>query len=517
MPTSRPLAVLAAAVIAMGALTACTRTATGTGVRLGAAVPGTPRPDAIAFRDCTDQLLSLGVPVPAALKGTMRFGCATMPVPLDYTRPNGPTIDLAIVRIHTTQNTTTPVQSLLVNPGGPGGSGLNFGLGLLGQISPDVTRHFDIIAFDPRGVGESSPVHCLTGKQMDAFVAASPNPLSAAGIEAGNRLSRQFSRDCQTAVGPTLRYYNTVNTARDMDQIRQAVGDDVMNYLGFSYGTELGWTYAHLFPKEVHTFVLDGVVDPNQIHEENSIGQLKGFESAFGQFAKWCARAPACADLPDPAAAAEHVFASTLRTPRETGTPRKLTSSLASTGVLEALYAQSSWPRLAEALTAAMRGDGSGLLQLADRYNQRSPDGTYQNIIDADVTISCNDSAVHKPPSVKSILERAKALARRFPIFGSTVGPGVSCLGWQPHRTPIPPPTAATPRTVLVIGNLHDPATPYAGAVHLAAELGNARLLTWDGQGHTSYLNGSSCIDRYVNNYLIHATLPPEHEVCPAK
>ena len=178
----------------------------------------------------------------------------------------------------------------------------------------------------------------------------------------------------------------------------------------------------------------------------------------------------------------------------------------------------STAPRAAfDALTAAMRCDWSGLLQLADRYNQRSPDGTYQNIIDADVTISCNDSAVHKPPSVKSILERAKTLARRFPIFGSTVGPGVSCLGWQPHRTPIPPPTAATPRTVLVIGNLHDPATPYAGAVHLAAELGNARLLTWDGQGHTSYLNGSSCIDRYVNNYLIHATLPPEHEVCPAK
>jgi pimeloyl-ACP methyl ester carboxylesterase len=280
--TRRPLAALAAVVVALTVLTACARTSSGTGLRIGRAVAGTPRPDAIDYRDCTNQLLGLGVPVPAALKGTMQYGCATMPVPLDYSRPDGPTIKLAMVRIHTTQNTTKPVQSLLVNPGGPGGSGLNFGLGLPGQLPPDVLRHFDIIAFDPRGVGESSPVRCLSDQQKDEFLAASPNPLTAAGVKTEYRLDRQFSHDCEANVGSSLRYYNTVNTARDMDQIRQAVGDDVMNYLGFSYGTELGWTYAHLFPKEVHTFVLDGVVDPTQIHNQNSISQLKGFEDAFG-------------------------------------------------------------------------------------------------------------------------------------------------------------------------------------------------------------------------------------------
>jgi pimeloyl-ACP methyl ester carboxylesterase len=342
--------------------------------------------------------------------------------------------------------------------------------------------------------------------------------LTASGIRDEYRLDRQFSHECASEVGPTLRYYNTVNTARDMDQIRQAVGDDVMNYLGFSYGTELGWTYAHLFPQEVHTFVLDGVVDPTQIHNENSIAQLKGFEEAFGQFANWCVKAPVCADLHDPAATAEHLFASTQQTPLATGTPRKLTSSLASTGVLEALYSKSEWPKLADALTTATRGNGAGLLQLADKYNQRSADGTYQNIIDANATISCNDTAAHKPPSVAKVLARSKVLAKRFPIFAGTGGgSGASCLGWQPHRTPIPPPTAATPKPVLVIGNLHDPATPYAGAVHLAAEMGNAQLLSWDGEGHTSYLNGSSCIDRYVNDYLIHSTLPPKGKVCPAK
>ncbi len=518
VPSSRrPLIAALAAVLAVTTVTACARESAGTGLRVGKGVAGTPRPDAIAFRDCTDQLLSLGVPVPKALKGTIRFGCASLPVPLDYTRPDGPTIKLAVVRIHTTQNTAQPVQSLLVNPGGPGGSGLNFGLGLLGEISPDVPRHFDIIAFDPRGVGESSPVRCLTDAQKDAFLAASPDPMTASGIKAGERLDRQFSHECESTVGPALRYYNTVNTARDMDQIRQAVGDDVMNYLGFSYGTELGWTYAHLFPQEVHTFVLDGVVDPDQVHKENSIAQLKGFESAFGQFAKWCTHAPVCGGLRDPAATAEQLFASTLHAPLATGTPRELTSSLASTGVLEALYSKKSWPKLADALIAAMHGDGSGLLQLADRYNQRSATGTYQNIIDANATISCNDSAVHKPPNITKILARTKALAKRFPIFGGTGSAGGGCLGWQPHRTPIPRPTAATPEPVLVIGNLHDPATPYAGAVHLARDLGNARLLSWNGEGHTSYLNGSSCIDHYVNDYLIHSTLPPENKVCPAK
>ena len=518
MPTPRrPLAVLVAAVAVLGLVSACSKTSAGTGLRLGAPVAGTPRPQALDFRDCTDQLLQLGVPVPKALKGKVRFGCGTMPVPLDYRRPDGPTITIALVRIHNTENTTRPVQSLLMNPGGPGGSGVNFALGAFAKLPVAVSRAYDLIGFDPRGVDESSPVHCLTDRQKDAFFAASPNPLTAAGIETGQRLERQFSHECARSVGPSLRYYNTVNTARDMDQIRQAVGDDVMNYLGFSYGTELGWTYAHLFAKEVHRFVLDGAVDPTQIHNENSVGQLRGFESAFGQFAQWCAHASVCGELNHPASTVERIFAATQHTALATGTARTLTASLAGTGVLEALYSRSEWPTLADALVSASRGDGAGLLHLADQYNHRSADGTYQNFIDAYATISCNDTAVHKPPPVAKILARAKALARRFPIFGASAGGGSGCLGWQPHRTPVPPPSAATPKPVLVVGNLHDPATPYASAVHLTAALGNAELLSWDGEGHTSYLNGSSCIDHYVTDYLVHGTMPPEHKVCPAK
>lgn len=511
------LAGIGTALVAAATLTACGGPISGTAVRLGAFVPGTPQAATPALHDCTDQLLNLGVPVPHALKGTVHYECGTLSVPLDYSRPDGPRIKLAMLRIHTTQNTTTPVQSLLVNPGGPGGGGLDFGLGLFGELSPDVARDYDIVAFDPRGVGESKPVHCLTDSQKDRFLAASPNPLTRSGVLAEERMTRQFSHQCATNVGPGLRDYNTVSTARDMDQIRQAVGDDVMNYLGFSYGTELGWTYAHLFPREVHTFVLDGAVDPAQVHNQNSTGQLKGFESAFAQFATWCKHAPVCSGLQDPTNTTGQIFAGTQRSPLPTGTKRKLTASLASTGVLEALYSKSEWTKLAEALTAAQHGDGAGLLQLADRYNQRQANGTYANIIDANATITCNDTPVRKPPPIASLLARARSLARRFPLFGASASGGPSCLGWQPHRTPVPPPSAATPKPVLVVGNLHDPATPYIGAVHLSKDLGNAGLLSWDGEGHTSYLNGSSCVDRYVNDYLIHGTMPPEHKVCPAK
>lgn len=501
---------------ALGLVTACSQTLSGTGLRLGAPVAGTPRPRALAFRDCTDQLLSLGAPVPSALKGRVRFGCATMPVPLDYHRPAGPTIKLALVRIHNTENTTRPVQSLLLNPGGPGGSGVNFALGLFGKLPTAVSRRYDLIGFDPRGVDESSPVHCLSNSQKDKLLALSPDLTTRAGVAEQAALTRQLSADCLRTVGPGLRYYNTVNTARDMDQIRQAVGDDVMNYLGFSYGTELGWTYAHLFPEQVHTFVLDGAVDPTQIDNQNSTAQLRGFESAFAQFSAWCRHAPVCDGIGDPTAAVERVFARSRESPLRTGSSRVLTRSLASTGVLEALYAKSEWPTLASALAGALRGDGSGLLALADEYNHRRSDGSYTNLLDANLVISCNDSPAQRPPTDAQILARARTLATKYPIFGAdAAAPG--CLGWQPHRTPVPPPSAATPKPVLVLGNLHDPATPYAGAVDLARGLGHADLLSWNGEGHTSYLEGSSCVDRYVTAYLTIGALPPPHTICPAR
>ena len=497
----------------------CTGATDGTGHRLGKAAAGVPVPSPIRFTDCTSRVLQLGVQIPPALHDKVRFGCGQLRVPLDYTRPDGPSIALATLRVHFTENHTAPTQSLLINPGGPGGSGVDLALGILAKLSPDVLKHYDLIGFDPRGVAESGALRCLSDQEKDRLSAASPDLTTSAGVAQSRALSRQYSQACERAIGPSLRYYNTVNTARDMDQIRQAVGDDVMNYLGFSYGTELGWTYAHLFPKQVHTFVLDGAVDPKARNVEDPEIQLMGFESAYDQFAAWCRTASPCSQLGDPVKAAVAVLARARQTPLSTSSSgRPLTESLASTGIAEAMYSREEWSTLGEALLAARNGDGSALLRLADRYNQRQPDGQYSNLIDANSVISCNDSPLRKPPSTAHVVATARAWAKQYPVFGADMaGSLLGCVGWQPHRAPIPSPAAATPRPVLVVGNLHDPATPYAGAVHLTRQLGNARLLSWNGEGHTSYLSGSNCIDSAVNAYLIRGALPPVHQVCPAK
>jgi pimeloyl-ACP methyl ester carboxylesterase len=382
-------------------------------------------------------------------------------------------------------------------------------------MSHTVLARYDLVGFDPRGVEASSPVHCLTDAQKDRALAETIDVTTRAGFAAAERDSRRESALCARRIGSALPYYNTVNTARDMDRIRQAVGDDRMNYLGFSYGTELGWTYAHLFPGKVRAFVLDGAVDPDASDVGMLMSQVGGFEHAFDQFARACPTLPACTGLADPQAAVRKITSTALRTPLATGTPRRLTSSLAFGGVTFALYSKSEWPTLAEALKQGLRGNGAGLLQLADSEQHRQPDGEYPNQLDANITISCNDGS--------SQLTRAQLhasiarLVRRFPLFGEWQASSLfSCLGWRAKPTPVPPPAAKTPTTVLVLGNLNDPATPYRGAQDLARDLGNARLLSWNGAGHTSYLEGSDCVDGYVNAYLLTLQVPPEGKTCRA-
>ena len=509
-----PRRVLAAVTAVMVVASGCAVERDGVGHRLGAAVPGTPSPDAISFRDCTKQLLDNGLPVPKALTGKITVGCGSLPVPLDYARPRGRTISLTVVRIHDTDNTVVPAQSLLLNPGGPGASGVDFALGYLGEVPTEIVQHYDLIGFDPRGVGLSEPIKCIGDTAKDALIAAAPDVTTPAGFRQAKRLAVQFAQACEKRVGEALPYFTTVNTARDMDQIRQAIGSDRMNYLGFSYGTELGWVYAHLFPKRVRAFVLDGAVDPDD-HDPGDGAQLAGFEQAFDQFATNCATVSPCKQLTDPRATVAAIGSAARTTPLPTGTSRRLTYGLAILGVLSALYSKSLWPTLATALLDASKGDGAGLLALADRYSQRQPDGSYTNIYDANTAISCND--VKRGPSDAVIRRTARVWAKDYPLFGRWSGSSLfGCQQWQPKRTPLPPPKAATPTTVLVLGNLHDPATPYQGAKDLARDLGNADLLTWNGEGHTSYGSGSSCVDDAVNAYLLTMTLPADDTVCPA-
>jgi pimeloyl-ACP methyl ester carboxylesterase len=480
--------------------------------------PGAPEPTQAKaqFTDCSDRINIGALGLPSGRRAALSFGCATISVPLDYADPSGAKIQLQLIKVHDTAD-TTPTGSLIVNPGGPGGSGVDLALGIAGQVSDNLLAHFDLIGFDPRGVGSSAPVSCLTDAQKDTLNAASPDIRTAAGFAQAKAAAKQVATACSAKYGAALAQYDTVQTAKDMDQIRQAVGDPKMNYLGFSYGTELGAQYLHLFPTTMRVAVLDGAVDPLTDDITSFADQLQGFESAFDQFAAWCGKNSPCRSLGNARQAVYQVAAKATAHPIPSSAPgetRTATSSIVYTGVLSALYSQSEWASLGQALIDAKAGDAKGLFTLADSYNERY-NGHYTNLSDANTVINCNDS---KPgPSDATIRATVKSWVKRFPMFGLWSAASLfSCQQWQPKRTVPPKPTASTtPRKVLVIGNLHDPATPYQGAKDLAATLGNAELLTWDGEGHTSYLQGSDCIDNYVDAYLINGTLPPVGKTCP--
>ena len=532
LPTPRALRTAAVAALALTALAGCTQTLTGQGSGGGAAastVPSssvspsgsapsgssTPTQRPISFSDCTQLFNIAAIPVEPALRGKLSYGCARLTVPLDYSDPSGTQISLQLLKVHDSDN-THGIGSLLVNPGGPGGSGVELALGLVDQISPTILQNFDLVGFDPRGVQFSSPISCISDAQKDVLNAESPDVLTASGFAQAKQLAAQVAQECSAKYGPALAQFNTVNTARDMDLIRQAVGDDQMNYLGFSYGTQLGSTYAHLFPDKIRVAVLDGAVDPLTSGITQFADQLGGFEKAFDQFATWCRTQSPCSQLGDPRQAVYDIVAAADKhplSPDDPGETRQVTSSLVLTGVLDALYSKSSWKSLGTALIQGQAGNGKQLLALADDYNERY-NGTYTNIMDANTAISCNDE---KPgPTDAQIRSTAQRWEHAYPMFGKWAAISLfGCQQWQSDRTPVPKPTAPTPHRVLVIGNLHDPATPYQGAIDLAKTMGNAELLSWDGEGHTSYLQGSSCVDDYVNAYLIHGTLPPSGTTCP--
>jgi pimeloyl-ACP methyl ester carboxylesterase len=501
-----------AALLAAG----CTATVDGSGTPGGGRSGGpsesaAPAGTTARFGSCDG--IDLGSsPAPSSFETS----CARVTVPLDYAQPSGRTITVALVRLH--RDGASGTRPLLVDPGGPGGSGVQFAVQIAGALPATVTGTYDVVGFDPRGVGSSSPVRCLTDAQKDQLNAAQPDVRTEAGLAEARREAKEVADACAAKYGSALDDYDTVATAKDMDRIRAALGANRLDYLGFSYGTELGGQYAHLFPSRVGHVVLDGAVDPLTSDITSFADQLDGFEKAFDQFAQWCTNQSVCADLDNPRQAVYDLVDRARTSPISSSAPgetRKATSSIVLLGVLSGLYSQSYWPTLAQSLVLAGDGDARGLFALADVYNERDADGHYSNISDANITISCNDS--RPGPTDATIEATTKSWVHRFPMFGLWSAASLfSCQQWQPDRTVPPKPTApSSANTVLVVGNLHDPATPYQGAKDLANTLGNARLLTWDGEGHTSYLQGSDCIDSAVSAYLVHGTLPPSGTVCP--
>ncbi len=443
--------------------------------------------------------------------------CTTLKVPLDYSDPSGATISLQVVK-RPASNSSQRIGSLVVNPGGPGGSGIEYARAGTSEFSKAVLEHYDLVGFDPRGVASSDPIECLTDAQTDQFVSADGNPQNAAEIAQVVQIAKMLGAGCEKMSPKLVAHVGTRDAARDMDILRAALGDQKLNYLGKSYGTFLGETYADLFPTHVGRMVIDGVIDPTLTNDGLVAGQAAGFQLALGRFIANC---PSHSDCPLSHNSATALSQINAFLARSHNAPlivdgRQLTQSLATLAVAAGLYdPPNGWENLRIALSGALAGDGSTMLQLADFYTSRNSDGTYQdNSNEAQYAVNCLDR-----PQADTIAH-TQALATQLAQVSSTFGVylawgNLPCASWpaQPTDTPHAIHAVGAP-TILVVGTTHDPATPYPWAVATAKQLSKAVLLTWTGDGHTAYFRGSSCIDNAVDAFLINDMAPAAGLVC---
>ena len=442
------------------------------------------------------------------------FQCATLKVPIDYANESLGEFDIAVVR-YRDPNQHDRLGSLVVNPGGPGVSGVEYALNAQYIVNPDVLERYDIVGFDPRGIGDSSRISCLTAAEQDASFASDPKPDSDAEYAQNLKDSQAFVDKC-IANTPNIAHFSTQEAAHDMELLRQALGDSTLNYLGYSYGTYLGTLYAQQFPQYVGRFVLDGAVDPTISIEEQTRVQAVAFDQALAHFIADCAKHKDC---PLPTNATPQflidLFNQVSKTPLMVG-ERKITEGLVVTGTASALYDDvSGWPLLRTAIAQALTGDGTTYAELADAYSGRNEDGTFKNNEnDANIVIECLDWQQYK--SNDQIHTSAPSYTKLAPVFGPYVAySGTTCnllnqtigrsqLSSDQNTAQIK--NTATP--VLVIGTTQDPATPYAWAVALSEYILGSRLITLKGEGHTGYGRGSACTDDAVDEYFTEAILP---------
>jgi len=445
------------------------------------------------------------------------FECTTITAPLDWHDPQRGEIELAVVR-HLAER-GAPLGALLANPGGPGASGVSLVRDSVTHGFGEPLREaFDIVGFDPRGVGESTAVRCYDADDMDEFLYGIPKARrgSAAWEAELQRRAADYAEACEANSGGILEFITTEQAARDLDLLRAVLGQEQLSYLGYSYGTFLGATYAELFPDRAGRLVLDGAIDPSVSGVEVGTTQAVGFESSLRAFFDWCLGTQGCpftGSVDNAMADLGALLAAVDAQPIRGKDGRMLGADTLLTAVISALYAEENWSYLVSALSGALQGDAKDAFFLADFYNGRNPDGTYaDNSTDAFNAYNCMDY----PPSTA---QEQAATDARIRELAPTIAPywsGVDvCAEW-----PFPPTgerrqlTAEGAAPIVVVGTTGDPATPYEWAVSLADQLDSGVLVTHEGEGHTAYNGGNRCVDDAVEEFLIHGTVPDDGLTC---
>lgn len=495
---------IAIAVAAMALLAGCSSAPEPIPPSTPDAAPSTPPDDLAPFyaqqpewRDCGDA------------------ECTKVRVPLDYDDPTGETIELSMTRVPATGES---IGSLFVNPGGPGGSAFDYAKAADYIVSSPIRSVYDIVGVDPRGVGLSDPIRCLTDAEIDAYTAAEGTPDDPAEEAAILADVAVLAGKCEENAGSLIDHMGTIDAARDLDIARAVTQDPVLNYLGLSYGTALGFTYMTLFPETTGRMVLDGVLPTDLANEEISKGQADAFEVAFEHFSADCADSGDCpftGDGPQVATQLRDFLRALDAKPLPTSDGRQLTESLGTFGVLSYLYFPSEdYPRLREALASAVNEeDGTALLTLLDERRNRSPEGEYlDNSTDAYYAVTCADLPFTGTDD--DVRAFAREWAESAPTFGPALAWGLPvCRDWPARATPLP--ALTEPRTFpLIVGTRFDPATPVQWAERLHAQIPGSGLVIWEDYNHTAYLAGSGCVDETIDRYLLVGEIPSAPRIC---
>lgn len=444
------------------------------------------------------------------------FWCAEVTVPISYDDPTGSTVKLKVVSLPATG---TVRGSLVLNPGGPGGSGVDYARALADSFDSSIRDAYNIVGFDPRGIGGSSPVNCVDDATVDLSMSIDSTPDNPSEIKVLEDLGAKVRAGCAKNGGELVTHMSTEENAKDLDILRAVLGDAQLNYIGKSYGTDLGATYASMFPTNVGRMVLDGDLPPTLDGQALGDGQAGGFEVAVNAFAADCLTRSDCPlagpTTADAVASLKNWWKSLDSQPISLADGRTFTEGMASYAVLMFMYLpESDWPFLRGALGSAMSGEPLTLVHGLDQRMSRASDGHYSdNSSEAFWVVSCTDRpSVADEPGTETY---AKDLAAKYPTVGAYFGWGFVCDGWpttSKHSqitTPI-----ATPGPVLVVSTTRDPATPYAWGQEMVDLFSQAELLSYDADGHTAYMHGSKCVDVTVNAYLLTGNVDSSQLTC---